>query len=402
MNIPERDVPQPEPKADGVSLALQPIGGPRSERWAVQLDDELLSLLTPDGRLVLMLPREEAARHLRFDWDLPRGRLISFMVAEGLRGHRFRCGARERRVLLEWLPQKPWEEMEKEVRRYGIAFVLTGVFQLLFPAYFFRVLGLAFVLEGLVVISLPKRYMYTVNALLMFAAGLILLFAPKPLAVNPDLSIQWGNVLPTGLGSLLLIWSIQQVSLLSANHQLRVARARTRSGAPGTRSGAPGTRSGAPGSSESAFEEAALPSGAIKKVTWGVTFIAVLLVGQVAGLFLQLWLGESPPLFRDWVLCLVLASLTIGMVAVLRWRPHAAYLEAKLAGQFAVGLAVLYVAGVLNADLEGSLPFPPEILWLGLFTLYWPYVWVPLVALVFLFSRWFTRAVEKELAERSE
>lgn len=364
-----------------VALSLRPIHGSRNEQWQVHLEEDLLSLHAPDGRIVMMLPREESALHIRFDWDLLRGRMVSFEVVEGLKAYRFRCGLRDLRALLGWLPRKSREELEKEVRFYGVAVVLIGVFQLLFPAYYFWGWGLGCVGVGLAGVCFPRRWIFAVNALGMLFVGAGLLFEPHPRALLNDAYIDFARVMPTGLGSLLLIWSIQQFSLLGAGHRLRMAR----------------RKSTAP---EMADEDR--PSAVVRKVMWFVGILAVLLVGQVIGLVLQWYLGAVKPMFRDWVLCVTLASVAVGAVAVLRLRLHAAYLEARIAGQFTVVLGVLYLAGVMNVPIEGSLPFPPEILWIGLFALGQPYVWAPLVLLVVLFNRWFVRAVAEELEEVPE
>lgn len=370
-----------DPESGRISLKLRPIHGSKSEFWTVLLDEDILSLSTADGRLVMMLPREEAARHLSFDWDLFHGRTVAFEVVEGMKAHRFRCGRRELLRLVRWLPLKPREEIEREARHYGVAVVVVGVVQLLFPAYFPQATGLAFVLQGLAMVCVPKRPMYAVNALLMLVVGLVLLFNPRPVAAHVKDAIDWAQVFRTGLGSMLLIWSIQQFSLLGVKYRLRVARARAIRRSPG---------------------EEAPASPVVRKVMWGVTALAALLVGQVGGLFVQMGLGRDLPMLRDWVLCLTLAALTIGMVVVLRLRPQAAYLEARVAGRFGVVLAGLYSIGVLNIDIEGNLPFPPDILWIGLFALGHPYVWIPLVLLVIGFDWWFSRAVSRELTQSGE
>ena len=365
----------------GQSIILRSIHGARSEHWALQLDKDVLSLSTADGRLILMLPRDETPRHLRFDWYLARGRILSIFVAEGSKAYRFKCGRRNLSRLVNWLPQKSDEELEKEVRWYGVAMVLVGVFQLVLPQHFHWWLGLVFALQGLVVVVVSKRLMYLLNFALMLVSGLLLLFMPKTMELVLAEVVDVSRVLSTGLGSLLLIGCIQQISLLGANHRLRAARIRR---------------------DLMELEDGSIPSPVLNKVFWAVAALAILLVCQVGGLFLQMWLSEQPPLPRDWILVTALAILTIGVAVVLWVRPSQAYVEAKVAGQFAVVLAVLVVAGLVTIDINGTLPFPPEVLWNGLFALGTPYVWVPIIVLVILFNWWFARAVEKELRQDGE
>lgn len=369
------------PGANPARISLRPVMGRASETWEVVLEADLLWLHAPDGRVVMMLAREDAARHLRFDWAVPHGRVVSFMIVEGLKTYRFRCGRRALTALLDWLPRKPKEAMEREVRLYGAAIVLTGVLQIALPDYFSRTWGLGFVLIGLAAMFYAKPPMYALNALLMLAAGGVLLYAPRHVPVMAGMRIDLKQVFPTGLGSVLLIWGVQQFALLGANHRLRVARLRV---------------------AASSLPEDRLPSPVVRQVRWAVILLAALLLGQVAGLFLQVYLGTTPPALRDWVLCLTLACVAMGAVGVLRWRRRAAYLEARIAGQFTVVLGTLYAAGVFNVPIQGSLPFPPDILWIGLFALRQPFVWLPLIVLVLLFNRWFGKAVERELEDTGE
>jgi hypothetical protein len=365
--------------AEGVSLALRPLHGPRNDRFELQLDADLLALRSPDGRLIMMLPREDAARHIRFDWDLPRGRVVSFVV-EGLRAYRFRCERRDVDRIVQWLPQKPQAEMEQEVRRYGVALVLLGTVQLFFQAIFFWGWGLLFVFLGLACILYPRRGMYALNAVAMLVAGLVVLFTPHPAASSLGQEVDWINPLRIGLGSLLVVWSVQQFSLLSVNNRLLAARGR----------------------SNAVYGEDLGPSALVRKVAWGMTALAGLFLCQIGGLLMQVWVGEAPPRDRDWILCIVLSVLTALMALTLRWYRRPAYFEAKLAGWTGIVLAMLYLAGALTLPFETRLPFCPDIMWVGMSAIVRIYVWGPMLLFILLFNRWFSNAMEKELEQAGE
>lgn len=359
------------------TLSLRPAHGRAQRLWSLQLDESILSLLDAGGRIVMMLPREEAARHMRFDWDLLHGRTVSFWVVEGLKSHQFRCSGRELRQLLAWLPQKDSQVLESEVRYYGVAMVLIGVAFLLFPRFYPWTWGLAFVSLGLLAVCLPKRPMFALNAMLMIAGGLALLFWRAPTVSTQNEMLQWNLFMRTAMGSLLLLWSIQQSALLGPNHRLRTARR----------------------SKTAVHDEDWRPSRTIRKVSWMVGGLALVLWGQVAGLFVQQYFGSSAPEWRDWALSLILAALSLSALAVLRFRTHAAYLEARIAGQMTVVLTIIYLAGVLIANTEGGLPFPVDILWLGFFALGSLYHWIAIIVAVLLFNWWFSRAVDREMEE---
>src|SRR3569832_11121 len=90
-------------------LLLTPLkdGAPAS----VDLDNDVLSLRADDGRVLLMLPRDEAPAHLRFAWRLPHGRTVSFVVVEGLRAYTYRVTPAVVRALLDWLPLRREEAL---------------------------------------------------------------------------------------------------------------------------------------------------------------------------------------------------------------------------------------------------------------------------------------------------
>jgi hypothetical protein len=371
--------------APATRLTLRPLHGGKRDSWFVHLDESILTLFAPDGRIVKMFPKDDAARHIRFDWDLRFGRAVTFMEDESFRARRFRCSRSDLGLLINWLPQRTPYEMEREVRHHGVVMVLIGVIQLLFQAYFSRGWGLAFVVEGLLVVLWSRRFMYVLNALLLIVAGSLLLFGAPPHHIVPaplpgyNGQYDLWRIATTSLGGFMLLWSIHQSLLLSANHRLRLAKKR---------------RSELAGEEDDDESES---SRAVRLVLWAVGALAVFLTAHVAGLVLQSVMGENAPKPEDWVLVLTLDAVAVGAAMVLYWRPSNAYLEARVAGQYTVVLAVLYLAGVFSVSLEETLPFPSEILWAGLSTLSWSYVWAPIIGGVAAFNWWFSRAVEDEM-----
>ena len=375
MNEPARRAGETERPI--AALVLQPVHGDAKDAFTVSLDEDVLSLISPDERLVMMLPREEAAHHLRFNYDLLYGRTVSFVVVEGLKAHTFRCPLLELEQLLSWLPQKPREEQEREVRLYGVALVLLGTMQLLFQALIYWIWGLALVLLGLAGVWWPRRYMFGVNAAVMFAVSLVLLLSPLPLGVLLDDNLETVRLLATGLGSLLIVWSVQQASLLGPLHRLRVARAHHFEVVH-------------------AYEQG--PSPSVRIIAWSMIGLGALFGAHLGWMAWRSQQGMADG-WPDWVITGVACFAMLSMALVLRLRQYKSYLEAKLGAQFALVLAVFYGLGLITTASDKSVPFGPGILRVGVYALENVYVWVPLVLVVVAFNRWYAGRVEREVEQ---
>ncbi|MBP8129755.1 MAG: hypothetical protein KA184_09245 [Candidatus Hydrogenedentes bacterium] len=365
-----------ETEAPLAALVLHPVHGDEKDAFTVSLEQDVMSLISPDERLVLMLPREEAARHIRFNYDVFHGRTVSFVIVEGLKAHTFKCPLLELEQLLNWLPQKPREEQEREVRRYGVAIVLLGAGLLLFPQYFFWVWGLALVFLGLADIWWSRDMFYGVNAAAMFVASLVLLFAPVPLGLRSGADLETARLLATGLGSLLIIWSVQQASLLGPIHRLRLARAHR--------------------DARNARERA--PSSAVKAIAWTVGALGVFFLAHLGWLGMQARAGAGEGLIEDWILHGVVSGTLLLLAGSMWVRGFRSYVEAKLAAQFALMLAVFYAAGA-GTMLWSAEALGPQVLRMGFLAWSQVYVWAPLVVLVVVFNRWLAGRVERELEE---
>jgi hypothetical protein len=365
------------------ALLLRPIHGKTDEAFTVSLEDELLSLISPDGRMVMMLPRGEAVRHLRFNFDIFRGRTVSFVVIEGAKAYTFKCPLLELEQLLSWLPQKPQVEREREVRHYAVALILLGTGMLLFQEFFFGPWALLLTLAGVSCVVLPHRFMYGINAGIMFFISMVLFFSPRPLGLSPGENIETVRLLSTGLGSVLILWSVEQMSMMGPIHRLRMAREHYAAG------------------SLNFCDDT--PAPAVRLVALGMLLLGLFFLAHLGWVAVLEWrgLGSQEGNVYDWLLYATASFTTlVGALALYIW-DYRAYLEAKIAGQFSIVLFVFYAAGITKMALQDNLPLSPYALSEGLFAFANIYVWVPLVVLVVLFNRWFTRAVEKDLESRT-
>ena len=130
------------------------------------------------------------------------------------------------------------------------------------------------------------------------------------------------------MGAILLIWSIQQFSLLGPRQQIYYAR----------------THAG------SADEEGELQSSALtKKIAAAAMAAALLLLAHVAGLFWAARGTGAPPVINDLVLYFAPMLVLWASAWILWFRKRPPYAEAKLTGQFMLILAAIYIGGLAAA-----------------------------------------------------
>ena len=369
------DAAQAPPEGDAVTdavLELEPVSG--DGPWTVRLGPDLMTLAGPEGDAVLTLHQTEAARYMRFANDVFRGRTLSFVVVARLKKHRFRCTKEQLAALLAWLPRKGPEETAREIRYSGIGVALFGVLHLLMPQHLFWGCGVSLFAAGGVGIAAPRREIYLLNGVLMTVVGLWDLYPWRP-AENHLLSVV--------VGSILILWGIQQISMLEANRQLRAAREiRDRHAAfrPG----------------KSGVTHWAGLANVVAALVFGVYAIAVL-----ASVPFRMTAGAMSgfaPVLPDLGVFAVLAVLTGLSAVVLLLREKATYLEAKVSAQLLVTATVLSFWGVaFSFDAGAPFSFFGGIFAADLYSFTRPYVWISLIVCVVGFNRWFARVMDREL-----
>jgi len=389
-------------------IALERISPREAGRWTVSLGPEILTLHHANGRPIVMLFREEAARYINFSFDPVRGTTVTFSFIPGMKGYSFLCSKEALSKLLGWLPNKSRAEIEQEIRRSGIGVGLLGVAQALVTQGASLGWAAALLIAGFLAILFPKRQTYYLNGLVMLLVGLadLTMYAP---AGSQTGGVPIMEILPVLMGGLLIIWFAHQISLAGPNQQLRAARAIRDKQAEFMPSHSP------------------LVCGVARAMRWislvfAVYAAAVLWValsgtralGPVRGLTSVL-----PDLAIFGVLAVLLFAVSFGMALSKRLT----YVEAKVAAQLVITVVVLsFWSVLLNFDfqapasffghvfLPGVLVFDHPYSWGSMsffggwmqkeLTLYArPYVWFTLVLCVLAFNVWFTRSVDKELED---
>lgn len=359
-----------------VPIDLQHLPAVEGESWSLKLEADSLTLCGPGDALALILIRSEAARHIRFARDLAHGRTLSFIVVEGLKAHKFRCGTELMDSLLSWLPQKPLAEIKKKARLTGVLIALAGIFLIVSGAAVHPVWGGGLLVLGIAGAALPRRGFYAVNGALMVLIGLIQLFFRQ----DPGAATTADQTLPTIAGIVLLCWSMQQFSQCSPNHLLRIARAeRDKKDALVSR----------------------VPSRLVKRVGRCNLLSAIAFACYSAGLLITSARGAGfTSITPDLTVFVVLTLLTLASAITLGLRKGPAYLEAKISAQALIAAWVLFFWGVgFNFHPAEPLSVFSGALSQGLFLLERPYVWVPLVVLILGFNQWFSGAIERELEQ---
>ncbi|MCC6145542.1 MAG: hypothetical protein IT368_17185 [Candidatus Hydrogenedentes bacterium] len=357
-------------------LLLQPIKSKTREHWRATLEEDLLSLFSPGGRLVMMVPRQDAVRHLRFAWDIFRGRTVAFIVVEGLKAHRFHCDAEDQEALLEWLPTRRQTELAREVQWYGAGLVLLGALALTLQDLLGGPWGLMLVLLGLGNLLNPRRRWYVANGALLLLLSLALLFNPDRIQMGASGNLSAAHLLATTAGILMVIWSVQQFTLLSPNNRLRAARVQNGQ----ARNGHTDQR-----------------SGAVLMIIVVLAVTAGLFLGHLAALFAAQPVPGDVFFGWDFILFLALTGALAFMAAVLWFRRGVPYFEAKIAGQAVTVLMVVYLAGAVSLLYHHQFTFSSSILRQGAASLVMPWVWIPLILLVVVFNKWFAHTVDREL-----
>lgn len=342
------------------TVALTPLKG--GAPCSIQFDEEVLSLRADDDRVLMMLPRDDAALHIKFDWRLPYGPVVSFVVVEGLRAYHYRASREATRALLDWLPLRTEEALANELRWHGVGVVLLGVAMLLFPhAALWPLAGVAVALAGCLSVLRTRRNQYAVNATLFAALGLGLLFAP-PWIAPPETTFLW----PTLFGGLLVVWGIQQAALMSPQHLMDQSRA-----------------------NQSA------PRRMLRRGSRVHTVLATITLGCALPLAALAWQNRA-----DFSLLLsysALAVVTIGIASAIVLRGRQSYRELQLGGQWIVLILYFLTYGLIwHAAWRVTDPAPYP---LGpIYNFHLPYVSLPLLALVVLFNVLLRRVIRARLA----
>ncbi len=353
--------------------------------WTVRLEAELLTLLDGEDKPVLKLHREEAARYLRFSYDVVRARIVTLVVIEGLKGYSFHCTKVELSKLLSWLPQKSPETIAKEGRYSGLVLALFGTLYLLLPGHLFWGLGVCFLVAGAVGLLLPKRGLYALNGALMILVGLWELLPRNLPGLHSLIATPEERVVPFVVGCVLILWGIQQLTMLGSSQKLRAARAvrdRHASFLPG----------------QSALVRRVgrwnlIASGLF--AAYALSALALASAGSATGL-LSFALSDA-------AIYGVLALLAAVSAASFLVRRRPAYLEAKASAQFLIAVAVLSLWGfALSFHPSAPASFLGALLSGEAEVFKRPYVWASLIPPVLLFNRWFARAVDRELEEQRD
>jgi hypothetical protein len=368
-----------------VYLALSPLHDRDGTPWNLRLEPTTLTLLAPGDKSVLTLHRDEAARYMRFDFDLFRNRTITFVIVEGLKSHTFRCTKEILAKLLAWLPNKSPERIAREVRRSGLAVGLFGVLHLVLFQYLPWWWGVCLLGGGFAGLVRPQRALYAVNGALMAAAGLWNLVPRTPAGMDPRSVPPEARLIPIAVGSLLVLWGIQQIAMLGPNQQLRASRTVR--------------------DEQTRF----LPD-----TSRLVQFLGRIVLGAagIFGLFALLgWFLDgtggaqagagAEPRWVDAAAFGTLCLLGLGMAAVLLRSKRPVYMEAKLCAQALIAIGLLCLWGIVYQVAWQARPGLPSSLLATNFGVYaQPYPWVVIVGCVVLFNRWFNRAMDRELEEQ--
>lgn len=372
-------------------LVLQPIAS--CGTWSARLERDVVTLYNAENKQVLIVPRDEVASHVRFAWDVFRGRTVSFVPFPGMKPYTFRCGKATFEKLRGWLPSKSPEETANEVRLNAIAVALFGIFFLMRYVDFHWIWGLTFLAAGAIGIFYPKRSLYLLNGLVMFSfvIGQIVVAGgfggPGPGAIY-----ETSQLMSVIAICVFACWSVQQLSMLQANAQVRAARLRGMADAFAIPAGS------------SMLVRTIGRAALITSITLWI-YIAGVMAVRALDLYTTdtadpTWISQGR---ADQVVLPVLAVFTLLAGIYLMRRKRPAYFDARIVAQVLIVIVVCALWGLLGIFRPTApLSFFGPLLTSGGFMLLKPYAWITLLILVIGFNRWFSKAMDAELEQALE
>lgn len=371
-----------EPRIAPTYLQLHPLRGRRNEFWTMQLTEEILTLIGPDNKSVLEFHRDEAARYMRFSYDLFRAHVVSLVIVEGLKTYSFRCNRVHISKLLSWVPQEPPPLRARSIRRAALIAALFGLLFLVLPQHALRFWGAPLLAAGALGYFIPRWWVFALDGTLLVAAGLHAL-ALHSLTVHPEMEQPEYLFPPLVVGSLVILSGIQQFSMLGPNQRLRAARA---------------VRD---------LRAAFLPerSALVRRVgTLNIEAASVFAI-YLLTVLLRILLSRGSPTFHDCLPDLVsfamLIPLCLASGLFFLHQRNPLYVEAKVSGQFLIAVSALVVWGAVLTFVEsGPMAVIGGVFSPRLFSSTRPYLWATVIAAVVGFNRWFTHHFDRELEEQ--
>ncbi len=351
--------------------------------WTIRLEPEILTLLSPKNSEVFQVLREELARYIRFKHDLVHGYTLLFTIVEGVRSYAFTCTKVQAMKLLNWMPHKSAADVERDIRRSGIAIALLGMLDLVVAQRMGMGMGLVLMALGALGYFRPQRALHAVNGVTLLATGLWDLFMGSFVASDGSSAVLVSCVIALATGIAFIVCGIQQFYMLSPNEHARVAREMRDKRVLLRMQRSHVVR---------LIAEFNIGAAAL----FGSYAIAVSLLARsgggdpMAGLA-SAWAKPDLVVFG----AASLLSLVSAVVLLVQARP--AYAEAKVSAQVLLGVAVFAVWGMIFNLVGGSdFSFFGDVVYTD-HVVYAPSVWGSLIASVLMFNRWFGRAVDREL-----
>lgn len=381
-----------EPR-EGTVLEVRSLTARGNVTWTIHLESDILSLAGPGDRSVLKLHREEAARYMRFAYDILRGRTISFIIIEGLKRYSFKCSKEQASQLFAWLPSGTPAQMAREIRFSGIGLALFGILHLILADGLFWGWGIGLLAVGALGVAWPRRWMFLLNGILMLVVGLLDVILS---GLGPRVVFAQDRLVPVAVGSALIFWGIQQISMLGANQRLRAARAirdERVSLLP----------------AKSRVVRRIVLCNTVAAVVFGLYTVGLLIAVQLPGFSSRSAESVTGPnsALPDIAIFGVLTILTALSASLFSLQKRPPYFAVKVSAQMLITIFVFLCWGIaLNFDLSAPLSFLGNIFFNNLGLVARPYVWIYLLVCVLVcvlvFNRWFTRAVDKELEEQRD
>ncbi len=356
--------------------------------WRLRIDGDVLSLSPPNSPPVLTVDHTQAAHCIRFGRDLKGRMVVRFTVVPGLREYAFPCDRGEMEFVMAWLPQKPRSETRAGVVRSGLALMLFAALHIALAQWTAWPAGILLFAAGVTAVLWRRARAHMLMGAALLVSGAIHLTPWYTLGIVDAPPTEIMSAIRSAFGATLVLFGIQQFSMVGPNELLRSARRRADGNiGVGTYRTSPLIRK---------LSRASLAAGMLL----GAYAVFSVIVNGPAENPWQIGRMELPPILSnlDATIGAIFALVCLLTAATLRRLRKPAYGEARIALQFLIGVATVILWGAATSYQPGApLAMFNGILTNGAVSFAIPHVWATLIAGVLIANVSFLRSLDREL-----
>lgn len=358
--------------------------------WRLRIDGHVLSLAPPNSPPVLTVDHTQAAHCIRFGRDIKGRLMVRFTVVPGLREYAFPCDRGEMEFVMAWLPQKPRTETRAGVIKSGLSLILFAVLHIALAQWTAWPVGALLFVAGAASIVWRRARAHLLMGAALAVAGTIHLVPWHTLGIVDATPTETMMAIRSVVGATLVLFGIQQFSMIGPNELLRSARRRA--------DGNIGVGTYRTSALVRRLARASLATGMLL----GAYAVLSIVVNGPADHPWQIGEVQLPPILSnlDATIGAIFGIVCLTMAATLRRVRKPAYSEARIALQFLIGIATVVLWGAVTSYRpDAPLAMLDGVLTNGAVSFAIPHVWVTLIVGVLIANVSFLRSLDRELEQ---